>query len=207
MNTNDSGKDFWLSQFAYTDGKAVYFDFVDEIRANVPYLIATPGNNWGEEYNLLNKTIAFMADNVNIPQTSKLKSMTDAFVFVGLSEKKNVSGYVLDDNGQFFVSKEDVSQNAFRAYFIATSTPSSMGDVNGDGEINITDVIFMVNHILGISNDNFIFANADMDKNGEIDISDVVSLVNIILNGTGNQTKLKVLINGADDFTFGGVGN
>lgn len=207
VNTNDSGKDFWLSQFAYTDGKAIYFDFVDEIRANVPYLIATPGNNWGEEHNLLNKTIAFMADNVNIPQTSKLKSMTDAFVFVGLSGKKNVSGYVLDDDGQFFVLKEDVSQNAFRAYFIATSTPSSLGDVNGDGEINITDVIFMVNHILGISDNNFIIANADMDQNGKIDISDVVSLVNIILNGTGNQTKLNVVINGAEDFTFGGVGN
>jgi hypothetical protein len=31
--------------------------------------------------------------------------------------------------------------------------------------------------------------------------------VNIILDGTGNKTKLKVLINGADNFTFGGVGN
>ena len=65
----------------------------------------------------------------------------------------------------------------------------------------------MVNHILGISDDNFIIANADMDQNGKIDISDVVSLVNIILNGTGNLTKLNVVINGAEDFTFGGVGN
>ncbi|MBQ2215793.1 MAG: C10 family peptidase [Prevotella sp.] len=116
---NDDGKDFWLKSFAYTDGEAVYFDFVDEIRANVPYIIATPGSKWGESYNLLNKTIAFSADNVNITETSKLKAMTDAFDFVGLSEQKSVSGYVLDENGQYFVKKDGVHQNAFRAYFIA----------------------------------------------------------------------------------------
>lgn len=117
VDRNDDGKDFWLKSFAYTDGEAVYFDFVDKIRANVPYIIATPGNKWGESYNLLNKTIAFTADDVNIPETSRLKAMTDAFDFVGLSEQKSVNGYVLDEKGQYFVKKDGTNQNAFRAYF------------------------------------------------------------------------------------------
>lgn len=125
VDRNDDNKDFWLKSFAYTDGEAVYFDFVDEIRANVPYIIATPGNKWGEQYNLLNKTIAFKADNVNIPETSLLKAMTDVFDFVGLSKQKAVSGYVLDENGKYFVLQDGVSQDAFRCYFKAKTESSA----------------------------------------------------------------------------------
>lgn len=202
MNNSDSGKDFWLEQFAYTDGVSVYFDYVDEIRANVPYLIATPGNNWGAGHNLLNKTIEFTADNVNIPETSKLKSMTDAFVFVGLSGKTNVSGYVFDENGKSFVLRDDVSQNAFRAYF---KMNSNFGDVNGDGDVNITDVSLLVNRILGIDNEGFIESNADISGDGDVNITDVTSLVNYILKG--GRDILDMVVNGKNGFTFDGVGN
>ncbi len=202
MNNDDSGKDFWLEQFASTDGGYVYFDYVEEIRANVPYLIATPGNNWGAGHNLLNKTIAFTADNVNIPQTSKLKSMTDAFQFVGLSEKKNVSGYVLDEDGKSFVLKDNVSQNAFRAYFNANT---SYGDMNGDGQVNITDVSLLVNHILGMAIESFIESNADINGDGVVSISDVTSLVDYIL--LGGRDVLNMVVNGMEGFTFDGVGN
>lgn len=121
LNRNDDNKDFWLKSFASTDGETIYFDFVNEIRANVPYIIATPGDKWGAQYDLRNKTIAFTAENVKIPQTSQLKAMTDAFDFVGLSETKSVSGYVLDEAGQYFINKTGVSQDAFRAYFTANA--------------------------------------------------------------------------------------
>ncbi len=117
VGPDDDGKDFWLKSFVSTDGEAVYFDFVDEIRANVPYIIATPGTKWGEQYNLVGKTIAFVGENVDVPQSSKLKSMTDAFDFVGLSETQSVSGYVLDSNGQYFERQSGASLDAFRAYF------------------------------------------------------------------------------------------
>ena len=201
-NDSDTGKDFWLEQFASTDGGYVYFDYVEEIRANVPYLIATPGSNWGSGHNLLNKTIAFTADNVNIPQTSKLKSMTDAFQFVGLSEKKNVSGYVLDEDGKSFVLKDNVSQNAFRAYFNANT---SYGDMNGDGQVNITDVSLLVNHILGMAIESFIESNADINGDGVVSISDVTSLVDYIL--LGGRDVLNMVVNGMEGFTFDGVGN
>jgi len=201
-NDSDTGKDFWFEQFAYTDGVSVYFDYVDEIRANVPYLIATPGNDWGAGHNLLNKTIAFTADNVNIPQTSKLKSMTDPFQFVGLSEMKNVSGYVLDDSGKSFVLKEGVSQDAFRAYF---KKNTNFGDVNGDGQVNITDVSLLVNNILGMENEGFIVNNADISSDGQVNITDVTTLVNYILLG-GSDT-VNMVVNGSNRFIFSGVGN
>ena len=53
------------------------------------------------------------------------------------------------------------------------------GDVNGDGTVDISDVVALVNIILNGSSDYQ--AEADVNNDGGIDISDVVALVNIIL--------------------------
>ena len=59
-----------------------------------------------------------------------------------------------------------------------------MGDVNGDGSIDIADVVTQVNYILDNNNGtSFNHDAADLDGDGVITISDVVSLVNCILNG------------------------
>ena len=51
--------------------------------------------------------------------------------------------------------------------------------MNGDNNVDISDVVALVNIIL---NDNSNFqAAADVNNDGGIDISDVVALVNIIL--------------------------
>ena len=64
------------------------------------------------------------------------------------------------------------------------STSTVLGDVDGDGTVSVTDVAWIVNHILGVAKDNFIAANADINGDGEIDINDVMATVSIIL---GNQ--------------------
>lgn len=56
-----------------------------------------------------------------------------------------------------------------------------LGDANGNGNVDITDVVAVVNYILGVQPMVFIEKNADVDYNKNIDISDVVGIVNIIL--------------------------
>ena len=56
-----------------------------------------------------------------------------------------------------------------------------LGDVNGDGSITVVDVTTLVDYILGISNEFFVFRNADINGNGTITVTDVTSLVDIIL--------------------------
>ena len=56
-----------------------------------------------------------------------------------------------------------------------------VGDANGDFEINIADVMFIVDHILNRYNSKFIFANADVDGDGRVDVADAMNVVNIIL--------------------------
>ena len=54
---------------------------------------------------------------------------------------------------------------------------AGMGDINGDNEVNILDIISLVNFIL----QNEYEANGDLNNDGEINILDIVALVNIIL--------------------------
>lgn len=56
-----------------------------------------------------------------------------------------------------------------------------LGDVNGDGVIDISDVNAVINYMLGKPNATFIFDAADIDGNGIIDIADVNGVLNLLL--------------------------
>ena len=53
------------------------------------------------------------------------------------------------------------------------------GDINGDGEVNVSDVTALINKILGSS--TYSDAVCDINGDGEINVSDVTALINMIL--------------------------
>lgn len=53
-----------------------------------------------------------------------------------------------------------------------------IGDIDGDGEVNVTDVTALINIILSVSENN---GNADITGDGKVNVSDVTALINIIL--------------------------
>ena len=55
------------------------------------------------------------------------------------------------------------------------------GDVNGDGEVNISDVAALIDFLLGGNVDADTRKRADVNDNGEINISDVTTLIDILL--------------------------
>ena len=57
-----------------------------------------------------------------------------------------------------------------------------LGDINGDGEVNVTDVMAGVGYILGNKPEIFIFDAADINNDGEVNVTDIMHIVNIILN-------------------------
>lgn len=80
----------------------------------------------------------------------------------------------VDTSGDFFRWKQ--------GYFRLGKEEVLLGDVNGDGLVNITDVVFLTNYVLEKNPDPFIMSAADVNHDSEVNISDVVVLVSIILS-------------------------
>ena len=57
-----------------------------------------------------------------------------------------------------------------------------VGDVNGDGEVTISDAVAIVNYRLGRKQARFVRAAADVNGDSEITITDAVRIVNMILS-------------------------
>ena len=66
-------------------------------------------------------------------------------------------------------------------------TSGILGDVNGDGFVNIADAQAMVSYILGTYEGTFNVSLADMNNDGVIDIFDVTLVVNITLEDDTNN--------------------
>lgn len=62
-----------------------------------------------------------------------------------------------------------------------TATTTLKGDVNSDGQIDISDVLCTVDYILGKHVEQFNVDLADLNNDHTIDISDVLIIVDIIL--------------------------
>ena len=59
-----------------------------------------------------------------------------------------------------------------------TSDCINIGDLNGDLEINVSDIIILVNLILDDDYNEY----GDIDLSGELNIFDIIQLVNLILD-------------------------
>lgn len=54
-----------------------------------------------------------------------------------------------------------------------------VGDIDGNGEVNVSDVTALINHILNAA--TYDSTLCDIDGNGEVNVSDVTALINILL--------------------------
>ncbi|MDO4510627.1 MAG: leucine-rich repeat protein [Bacteroidales bacterium] len=64
-------------------------------------------------------------------------------------------------------------------FYYKEGAEQKKGDVNGDGEVNVSDVTALVNKILGTA--EYADAVCDVNEDGEVNVSDVTALINIIL--------------------------
>ena len=55
------------------------------------------------------------------------------------------------------------------------------GDANGDGKINVADVVEMVNYIAGKPSASFVFSAADVNKDSKVNTADVELTVNNLM--------------------------
>ena len=87
-----------------------------------------------------------------------------------------VRNIVISTNEGVSITTDDVEFAVIKAEY-------AMGDANGDGSVNVTDVMLIVNHILGNTLPVFHEECANMNGDSRIDVADVMLLVNMILSG------------------------
>jgi hypothetical protein len=63
------------------------------------------------------------------------------------------------------------------------------GDVNGDGLVNVTDIVATVNYIMEKPSDGFNKEAADLNGDGEVNVTDIVKMVTIIMSGDGGSSR------------------
>ncbi len=110
------------------------------------------GNDGTVDLQVFNK----FANNVKIPEN--------------LAGKKfRITGFVAKYKTQLQFIPVEVKDEA----------AGTLGDINADGEINVSDVTALINKILGTSD----YSNevCDINGDGEINVSDVTALINMIL--------------------------
>lgn len=204
-DSKDNDKDFWMMKFSdqdYNNGK-VYFDYADQIKAHIPFIVAIPGPHSGEQSDLTGKTITFHGKNAVYDTSRKLVSSSSVYSFKGTYVNKDVEGeaiYYMNPKGTAFEKATGVLKvPAFHAYFekrfkddetapsqipinFHDELSSILGDLNGDGIISVSDVTLLVDYILGHNVE--IVGNADINGDGIITVSDVTELVSIILGKT-----------------------
>lgn len=62
-------------------------------------------------------------------------------------------------------------------------TEGKKGDVNGDGVIDVTDVVMLIDYILERQPQGFNVNLADLNADGTVNVTDVVRLIDIVTNG------------------------
>ena len=102
-------------------------------------------------------------------------------------------GYLFDPNTKYFWRpSKNYNLGKGLAYLLLSATDAGdtdriyvdrwsniTGDINGDGEVNVSDVTALINKILGSS--TYSDAVCDINGDGEINVSDVTALINMIL--------------------------
>ena len=134
---SDAGKHFWLREFTADGEGTVTFAEVgdDEIVANTPYIIAVPGDTWGDEWQITGKPVTFSGTDVYIdasPSSVEIEKEIfygvsgNNFKFCGTTSTISLSeGYLLNSEGSCFKNlTEATNVEPFRAWFLPVSISS-----------------------------------------------------------------------------------
>lgn len=150
----------------------------------------------------LPSTIAYLGDMAMAGMTGMKSIKVDATTVPTLGE--NVWAGVDQPSVPLIAVNKETSllyqaADQWMNFFIEIEDDYQLGDVNGDGHVNISDVTALINLLLNNGADNSNKA-ADVNQDGSINISDVTALINLLLNGNANMTVSDIHTRLATDF-------
>ncbi len=123
---NDTNGSFWLREFTTDESGTVNFDYVQGMTANKPYIIAVPGDSWGDEWKMTERPVTFSASSVQMTATITARVSGNYYKFCGSTTSSTLTaGYILNDTGSKFAKvNSSTTVPAFRGWFEAVSISS-----------------------------------------------------------------------------------
>ena len=142
---------------------------IDGYKQNVIYKLKRPSTVPTNPKNLL----------LGAPGGADLNKFQVGYVFDKKDKYfwKPSSGYRAEPGSAFLRLSNTQAGNTTKVYI--DRWLKATGDINGDGEVNVSDVTALINKILGSS--TYSDAVCDINGDGEINVSDVTALINLIL--------------------------
>ena len=139
------------------------------------------------EYAIDDLTVTF----IDLSQEINLAVITDwSWNFGdGSSSQEQYPVHTFSSNGNYYVTLDIVDQygsNGVQYWEYInlgdnSSCDTGLGDVTGDGNLNILDIVQVANYILSSTEPEYICA-ADLNSDGNINILDIVQIANAILD-------------------------
>jgi len=142
---SENGRKFWLYKYIGGSEGEINFGYEDSkdvttqdwfLNRDEPYIIAVPGNKWGDYYDLSNKPITFRATHANwasVKANSSLEKKAGFYTLKGTYCNANLADvYVLNSRGDFFEKEESVIVNPFNAYFTGETSTTSKLNISFD---------------------------------------------------------------------------
>jgi len=86
----------------------------------------------------------------------------------------------------------DMQESDYSKVVSATPFNATPGDANGDLVVNVLDITSIVNYLLNLNPEPFLFDGADANQDGQVNVLDIVEVVNIIM---GSRSSSKYAMN------------
>ena len=66
--------------------------------------------------------------------------------------------------------------------YLTSKSAVLLGDVDGDGHVNVTDVTMLITAVINETFSSIIVDASDLDGNGLINVTDVTMLITLVIN-------------------------
>ena len=139
----------------------------------------------------LPSSISYLGDYAMAGMTGMATLKTGAAEVPALGQ--NVWEGVDQQSVSLFTPSNDIANLYMQAdqwmyFYIPIQTDYTLGDVNGDGHVDINDVTALINFVLSGEGSNVDLRAADLNVDGHVDINDVTALINYVLTGTASKS-------------------
>ena len=189
--TCSASNGLWIERFAQEEDGVVKFAEVQNIEANVPYIISID-----KAAGLINTPITWSASNALLKAEPIAYTSGDQYLMAGTFVQQSLED-IYNVNAAGSVAQWGNGIVApFRAYFKEIEALDSHaniqlpgeagqqqavpGDVNGDGQVTSFDITALYNYIL--SGDMSDIVNGDQNGDGSITSADITEVYSVLLN-------------------------